>query len=379
MPGGVFVIQENGDLVEMAETRFEKEDDFQQLLAKHPNLLAGDQMNSDSPRRWLLIGREIAVPDSEDGSGRWSLDHLFLDQDGIPTLVEVKRSTDTRLRREVVGQLLDYGANATVHWPADKIRNHFEAQCEQQGHSADDLVAAFLQTDSDPESFWQEVKTNLQAGRIRMVFLADWIPSELRRIVEFLNEQMDPAEVLAVELKHYTGQGIRTLVPRVIGITARTGGKTPKPGQRTTPWTPEEYLQKLEEAGAENTAEAQALIEWAQKAGMKLVGGRGTKTAALNYDEGGHHLFCLDDVSDIPRFRVNFYLLPAPFDRPEMKTELLSRLNSIGQISLPEDTQYQGFRLSELGGKDGLSELLTTLDWVLAEVRSSKGEAEGSE
>ena len=376
MSGGVFVIQENGDLVEMAETRFEKEDDFQQLLAKHPNLLAGDQMNSDSPRRWLLVGREIAVPDSEDGSGRWSLDHLFLDQDGIPTLVEVKRSTDTRLRREVVGQLLDYGANATVHWPADKIRNHFEAQCEQQGQSADDLVAAFLQTDSDPESFWQEVKTNLQAGRIRMVFLADWIPSELRRIVEFLNEQMDPAEVLAVELKHYTGQGIRTLVPRVMGITARTG---PRPGQRDAPWTPEDYLQKLKEAGAENTTEAQALIEWSQKAGMKLVGGRGTKTAALNYAEQGHHLFCLDDVSDIPRFRVNFYLLPAPFDRPDMKTELLSRLNSIGRISLPEDTQYQGFRLSELSGKDGLSELLTTLDWVLAEVRSSKGEAERSE
>jgi len=32
---------------------------------------------------------------------------------------------------------------------------------------------------------------------IRMLFVADRIPAELRRIVEFLNEQMDPAEVLA--------------------------------------------------------------------------------------------------------------------------------------------------------------------------------------
>ena len=29
----------------------------------------------------------------------------------FPTLVEVKRSSDTRIRREVVGQMLDYAAN----------------------------------------------------------------------------------------------------------------------------------------------------------------------------------------------------------------------------------------------------------------------------
>ena len=39
---------------------------------------------------------------------RWSLDHLFVSRTGIPVLIEVKRASDTRLRREVVGQLLDY-------------------------------------------------------------------------------------------------------------------------------------------------------------------------------------------------------------------------------------------------------------------------------
>jgi hypothetical protein len=37
---------------------------------------------------------------------------LIIDQHAIPTLVEVKRSTDTRIRREVVSQMLDYAANA---------------------------------------------------------------------------------------------------------------------------------------------------------------------------------------------------------------------------------------------------------------------------
>jgi hypothetical protein len=38
-----------------------------------------------------------------------------LDQDAIPAIVEVKRSTDTRIRREVVGQMLDYAANSVVY------------------------------------------------------------------------------------------------------------------------------------------------------------------------------------------------------------------------------------------------------------------------
>ena len=38
-----------------------------------------------------------------------------------------------------------------------------------------------------------------------MIFVADLIPPELQRVVEFLNSQMDPAEVLAVEIRQFTG------------------------------------------------------------------------------------------------------------------------------------------------------------------------------
>jgi hypothetical protein len=39
----------------------------------------------------------------------------------VPTLVEVKRSDDTRIRREVVGQMLDYAANGVVYWPGEVL------------------------------------------------------------------------------------------------------------------------------------------------------------------------------------------------------------------------------------------------------------------
>jgi hypothetical protein len=93
------------------------------------------------------------VPDEEGGVGRWSLDHLFLDQDAVPTLVEVKRSSDTRIRREVVGQLIDYAANAVVYWPVEALRGAFESRLEREGLDADTELAAVLRPDVDVEDY----------------------------------------------------------------------------------------------------------------------------------------------------------------------------------------------------------------------------------
>jgi hypothetical protein len=205
----------------MESQPYDSEALLQTLLAKFPDLLAGGQIDSASPRQWLLIKREMGIPAEENASDRWSVDHLFLDQDAIPTLVEVKRSSDTRIRREVVGQMLDYAANAVVYWPVEQIRAEFEKNCD----NPETRLADFLGDDTDPEEFWQKVKTNLQACRIRMLFVADVIPKELRRIIEFLNQQMDPAEVLGVEIKQYVGEGMKTLVSRVIGQTAEAESK----------------------------------------------------------------------------------------------------------------------------------------------------------
>lgn len=227
---GIFLVRGDDDLVEMTEAHYESEDVLQRLLATHPNILAGGQMTPGAPRRWLLVTREMPVPKQEGGSGHWSLDHLFLDQDGVPTVVEVKRSTDTRIRREVVGQMLDYAANGVRYWPVEQLR----AACERQaaiGEVGESALAEFLGPDGDEEAFWVRVRDNLRAGRVRMVFVADVIPQELQRIVEFLNEQMSPAEVLGVEVKQFVAEGLRTLVPKVIGMTATardTKGTVPK-------------------------------------------------------------------------------------------------------------------------------------------------------
>jgi hypothetical protein len=218
MTDGIFLLR-GDELVEMRQQPYDSEDVLQTLLEKYPNLLAGEQMGG-GPLRWLLVKREAGVPAQEGGGARWSLDHLFVDQEAVPTLVEVKRSDDTRIRREVVGQMLDYAANGVVYWPAERLRSDFSSRCIKEQREPEDVFRDSLGEDVDPEGFWDAVEQNLLAGRVRLVFVADEIPSELRRVIEFLNERMSPTEVIGIEVRQYVGEGeLKTLVPRVVGQT----------------------------------------------------------------------------------------------------------------------------------------------------------------
>ena len=212
-------LRHGNEFVAMHERPYEAEAVLQVLLADHPEILAGGEPG-DEGHGWVLVRREPGVPDAEGAADRWALDHLFLDAAGVPTLVEVKRRSDTRARREVVAQMLDYAANATAFWRVDSLRAWFEAECERQGtESSAALEAAFAITDSG--TYWERVQTNLAADRMRLVFVADEIAPELRSIVEFLNRQMSETEVLAIEVKQYVDtEGERqTIVPRVVGQT----------------------------------------------------------------------------------------------------------------------------------------------------------------
>ena len=221
MEGGIFVAQGDGRMSLLRKGSYDAEEILQKLLADYPALLAGEQIDPEEPRRWLLIAREFPVPDPEDGAARWSLDHLFVDQEAIPTLVEVKRSSDTRIRREVIAQMLDYAANSAL-WRVEDLIGAFQQTCDDDGVPAEEKLTEFLAGERTPEDFWQSVKANLGSARLRLLFVADEIPVQLQSIVEFLNNQMNSTQVLAIAIPQYVGEdGLTAYVPRLLGQTAQ--------------------------------------------------------------------------------------------------------------------------------------------------------------
>jgi hypothetical protein len=372
MSSGIFVRHGDGTMVELNEQPYDSEDLLQRLLAAHPNLLAGDQINSSEPRRWLLISREVGIAAEEGGPARWSLDHLFLDQDAVPTLVEVKRSSDTRLRREVIGQMLDYAANAIVYWPIETIRTTYQAA--HQDHEAE--LANFLQG-GDVEEFWQKAKTNLQAGRVRMLFVANVISDELRRIVEFLNQQMDPAEVLAVEIRQFAGPEVQTFIPRVFGQTAAAERKKSTQPREQRHWDEGMFLAELQaQQGEGSAAAAQKILKWAQSRGMRIYWGTGTQDGSFGvqaYHEGGRGRATLATAYTYGSVEIQFQVLKTrrEFESDDRRLELLNYLNSVG-FAIPRDaiTRRPSISLRDLDNATKLEGLLSSLAWAADQFKS---------
>jgi hypothetical protein len=375
--GAIYLIQRDDQLVEMQEQEYDSENLLQELLAKYPNLLAGDQMDSAEPRRWLFIAREVGLPSQEESVDRWSVDHLFLDQDSIPTLIEVKRSSDTRIRREVVGQMLDYAANAVAYWPVERIHSQFEANCALQGIDPAGTINEFLGLEGDPKQFWGNVKTNLQAGRIRMIFVADEIPPELQRIVEFLNEQMDPAEVLAVEIKQYVDaeQKQKTLVPRVIGQTSEAQQKKGGATRPKRQWDEASFFEELRaRVDSEEVAVALKLLEWARDKMSHIEWGKGAQSGAfipaLDHDD-----ICFKPITVWTTGSVQIRLADLvkwpPFNNESKRFELRERLNRIPSIAIPTNLKYPNVSLSTLKDDATFKQFLEALEWAIQEVKMS--------
>ena len=394
MSDSIFLMGDDGSVTEAPSAAYDAEAELQELLARNVHLLPGAQINQDSPRRWLLIKREAGVPNHEGGGGWWSVDHLAVDQDAVPTFVEVKRASDTRARREVVAQMLDYAANGSAFWTPGQLRSWFEG--DDRDSAMERLLGLLDPSGDEPEivadEFWQRVGTNLREGQVRLIFVADEIPASLQRLVEFLNEQMPRLEVLAVEIRQYRAAGSSTgaLVPRLIGQTARAQAareQSAAPGRRPAPWTVEEVLEFLAQAGEDLAAVARAVCDWASAhREIRVSGGNGvTYPSVTMYAEaGGSRSVGVLSLYGSPNgetpfleIRVRAMCQLPPYDSDGTRARFTAGLQALGVPRLTAERALADKRpnipLSELtGGR--LERLLLLVDRWINDVRAHAGE-----
>lgn len=293
--GTIFLKKPTGQLESLTETRYETEDSLQELIATHHELLGGEQIDDEAPRRWLLVGREVRIPDTEGGADRWSIDHVFVDQDAIPTLVEVKRSSDARIRREVVGQLLEYAANAARNWPTGFLKDRAASEALAKGRELVAAVREILDDAEEHDEFWTRVEQNLRTGNIRLLFVADKIPPELRRMAEFMNEQMTKTEVLAIEVRRYlASDGHSALVPYVLNVTeSAKETKSTSRARRRPPLAAENFFSALAQRAPGSELVAKRLIEKLEAMGCSLHWRQSGVSIRLEAPTGSGDLFTI--------------------------------------------------------------------------------------
>jgi len=205
------------------------EEALQTLIVKYPEVLPGKQMEPESadPPRFVLLRREMPI-------GGWSLDHLLVDHRGVLTLVETKLAQSPEARREVIGQILEYAANAVASWGNGRLREKAAEFWAKQGRDIDELLREKFGDDLDVENFWATVEETLAEGKLRLIVVADELRPEARRSIEYLSREMKRVQIFGLELRCYGGEeaGPMVLVPRLIGQMTRK-----EPADGGTLWT----------------------------------------------------------------------------------------------------------------------------------------------
>ena len=215
----IFSIDENNQPLKMnlAPAEFEWRD-LQELLEKNWDLLPGDLIagTDNQPLRWAMIKREAPVESPLSGEARWSLDFLFADDQAIPTFVECKLHKNPEGRREIIGQMLEYVANAQHYWNIGTLKSFVTSDFEKHiwNRSLDE--------------YFTEVLENLKRGKVRMVFFMDQAPRELKSTVMFLNQALTEAEVMIVEARQFSHGDKKFVVLSLFGYTEQVRAEKEK-------------------------------------------------------------------------------------------------------------------------------------------------------
>jgi hypothetical protein len=264
--------------------------------------------------------------------------------------------------------MLDYAANATSYWTEEGMRREFEATCAARQTDPDEVLHSFL-GGADPDSFWQGAKTNLQAGRVRLLFVADAIPQELKRVIEFLNSQMETAEVLGVEIARFEGKGVVTLVPQVTGRTAQAEARNKAGARAPRQWDKVTFLRAIEDnKGSVALSTAKEIMNWCADKPLRLAWGTGAKSGSFSpvLDHHGQSYWpvALWTYGQV-EFQFQYMKTRPPFDDLELRQEWLGRVNAIPDISLPASgvERRPSFPITLLTDRKRLEQFLASMEW----------------
>lgn len=156
--------------------RARDEDWLQELLFQHPELLPFEELDPLF-RNSVSLAREL-----ETGVG--PVDIVYVNGDGLLTLVETKLWRNPEARREVVAQLINYAA-AISKMSCRDLGRAVSAAREEEGRSLFDIVRDLIPNVNE-QRFHDAVSTNLRAGRFLLLVVGDGIREDVEEMSEFL-------------------------------------------------------------------------------------------------------------------------------------------------------------------------------------------------
>jgi hypothetical protein len=351
----IYRLNESGGGDQLERIYCKDEDkELQSALENNYDLLPGDQIAPDDPCRWLMIRREMPVPDPTSGQNRWNIDFLFADQTAMPTFVECKRFHDTDSRRKVVGQMMEYAANGHHYWTTADLYAYAEQSVKAKGGSVvEELKLIGWNNPDEPETFFQAIEENLREGQVRLIFFLEEASFELKSIVEFLNSQMERSEVLLVEARQYRLGQERIISPALFGFTEEARFIKRKVSVESAAgqvWNAEKFFEHADQTLDSSGVQAlRYLLDGCERLGCETNWGRGKQhgTYSVKFPS-----FCSQNLFSIRtdgRMELPFGAMGKSDKDRAVRDQLKDLLATSLHLRFPDDyeVRYPGFRLEE--------------------------------
>jgi hypothetical protein len=182
---------------------------------------------------------------------------------------------------------------------------------------------------------------------------------------------MDPAQVLGVEIRQFVGSGLKTLVPRLVGMTAEAEQRK---GLRS--WDETSFLDALESrCGVDSTRVAREILEWlpSESLSLRLSWGAGKQDGSFSavIEQGGRHTLFTVYTSGKLYIALDSLRSRPPFNDERASKELIRRLNEFASGSIREDAKYPPIPLTALASKGVIQQFFSILNWIVHQIRGA--------
>ena len=251
--------QEEKGWISLPSEGYSGEVHLQEILFRDPDIVPVEDISSDtelSPIKLML--KEVGLP----GSG--ATDLVGIDKNGNMYIIETKLARNPEVRRQVIGQILEYAAflnEKGLDWLDDIVK-------KQKKVSISEYFDKLNDPDWDKESFEQNLRDNLDSGTFKLFIAVDEMNPDLQRIINYM-ENVLSMEIYALELRYFKDKdGMEILVPNV------HGGKK-KPPKPLPTWDWDRFVEDAKKkVDAATLATLQKLYEFSLQLG-KVDFGKG--------------------------------------------------------------------------------------------------------
>ncbi len=334
-----------GKTIVLESQSFENEKLLQGVLEKFPEFIALDDLGVSEP--FFVIGREVSTPAG-------FIDVLCMDGEGVLTVIETKLARNPQIRREVIGQVLEYVAQVSK-WRAQEVFQAADKYFQSTGESRSLYDMLKKENDSDevvPEIIYDQVDNNLRKGKIKVLIASDTIPENLKDTVNFINSYSN-FDIYVLQIQSFKKDDLEIYAPTIFGFARKTVSGI---ANEKIQWDEERFFNALENVEKDAFKRFEDVYDFSRTNASEIRWGIGKVVGTFTFiKEIGSKKVSVYSVFTSGNISLNFGSMKNHLPEEELK-DFLNEINRLPETNISEqdiaDGKFPSIKIGSLLKED---------------------------